>query len=741
MADTPVQPDAAGAPDDALLARLRASVGLSDAADLRRRLQASLEREYAVGELLGRGAAGAVFRARDVRLGRTVAVKCAVSGAGPADVAAMFDEARLLARISHPHVVAVYALHEEADPPCFVMEHVDGPPLDEALADAPLAQRLGVFRQVLAGVAELHRRGLVHRDLKPDNVRVDAGGTAKVLDMGIARPLDAAGLPQTPTPLAGTPAYLAPEVAGGAPPTPAADVFALGVMLFELLTGQRPFTGATTADVLRAVRDDPPPLPRELRADLPGALQAVCLAAIEKDPADRYATARDMLLDLDRYLAGEAVTANPRMLQDILDHGVARHVEDLERWRRDRLVTTRECDYLVDKYERLRQREDFWVLDARRISFSQVVLHLGAWGCVVAALLAQRYQVVGPWARTALPLAIVLVLGGLGAVLWRRGNRRVSLVLLMAAAMAWPLLGVTLLDAAGGRIGASARDLWPVLTNVEWTYVTATWAAACLGLWRATRTSAFSLIWAISAVALATALFSVAGMKDWSDDERAAAYLGAGAALFALAVALDLGWRRAYLAVPQYVIGLALVVGAASVLAIRGPTTEWLGAARLAREMGVEALNAGRQINYSLMINGAAYLIMGLVADRSRTSRSLRRIAVLLFWLAPSHLLAPLARLAHEGAWPVLPGGWTVPETLLIAGALAFVFASVPKQIRSFFFSGLGYVAAGIWLITVRHFQTAFAWPVLLAAAGLALALVAWRRPSLFDRQRRAAGR
>jgi serine/threonine protein kinase len=724
--------------DQELTRRLRDALGWADEGDLQRRLQERVAGDYEVLGPLGRGAAGVVFKARDVRLNRPVAIKCPADSAQRGRLVAIFDEARTLAQISHPNVAAVYALSESPDPPIMVMEFVDGAPIDEALAGQPIDRQLAVFRQVLAAVAELHRRGIVHRDLKPGNILVDRGGTAKVLDMGIAEPMAADGpAGAAPTSVAGTPAYLAPEQSRGAPARPSADVFSLGVVLFEILTGQRPFHGDRAADLVRAICETPAPLPRSLRAEIPGPLQAIMLAALEKDPARRYPTAQHFLLDLDRFLGGEAVIADPTVLQDVLEHGITRHVGDLDRWHNDRLISRSECDYFVDKYERLRDREEFWVLDSRRISFSQVALHLGAWGCVVAAFLAQRYQNVGDGVRTALPLVIFAVLLGLGVVLWRRQNRRVALVLLMAASMVWPLFVYTLLDALKLRLGGSADDmLW--LTNPEWLIVTGSWAVLCLLFWNRTKTSAFALLWTLSAVALATAVFALMGMKNWKPDEIAAHYLVPGAVLLGIAIVLDLGWRKVYVATPLYIIGLAIVVAAATKLALDGPTTRWVGVWAMARELGIDEFNPQRQIYYSFMLNGAAYLVFGLLAYRSTQSRSLRRIATILFWLAPSHLLIPVFRLEHERVWRVLPHGWSVPEVVLLVGALAFVLASVPKQMKSFFFSGLAYVALGLYVVTVNHFEDVFAWPIILAVGGLALAVVAWKRPAMFDRARSA---
>jgi serine/threonine protein kinase len=720
--------------DEELSRRLRDAMGLAPEAAWRQRLNEHLAGSYEVLETLGQGASGVVFKARDLKLNRFVAIKCLHSAVGGGDeaLAAALREARHLGEINHPHVAAIYTVSDTL--PLIIMEFVDGQPITEALADRPLNQQLDVFRQTLRAVSELHRRGLVHRDLKPANILVDRRGVVKLVDFGILLPSDA-GVTRS---VQGTPAYLAPEQSAGYAAAPAADVFSLGVILFELLTGQHPFPAPTVAMTLEAVRQSDPPLPRALRQDIPGALQAICLAALEKDPARRYPTARQFLLDLERFLNGEAVWANPTLLASILEHGIEHHVADLQRWQKDRMISTRECDYFLDRYGRLRQREEFWVLDSRRISFSQVMLHLGVWACVVSAFL----MLVFSWsnlgaARPVLPGLLFAILLASGLELWRRRTKRVALVLLMGATMTLPImLGTAFVY---WRILAQSdppNEFFGMVTNRQLLVATFCGCALAAGLWRHTRTAAFALIWGLSALALVTAICGVEGMVSKIKDIEghglamvAGWYLWPGLVLFVLALAWDLPWRNSAFASPLYVMSLLVVLLSVTLIASQGPTLQWLGLVQ-----GLSAEDTYRHVKFSFMINGALFLAAGFLAERSVESASLRRIATFFFWMGPSHLLIPLELLKTE--WP-LGGGWYLPEILLPAGALAFIFASVPKQMKSFFFSGLGYLALSVTQLTRDHFRDDFAWPLGLACAGLILAFVAWRYPAVFDRKSR----
>ncbi|HVT88401.1 MAG TPA: serine/threonine-protein kinase [Tepidisphaeraceae bacterium] len=718
--------------DETLAQRLRDAAGLQQEVALRQLLQTHAGNEYEILEPIGRGGRGVVFKARDLKLNRFVAVKSLFDAGSNDRTSAMLQEARNLARSNHPNIAAIFAVSSQPDAPFIVMELVDGQPLTDALARRPLQQQLDGFAQALRAVSELHRRGLVHRDLKPGNILVDRQGVVKLVDFGMA------GTPghEMSSSFEGTPAYLAPEQSFGQPAHPAADVFSLGVILFELLTGQRPFAGHTAAQVITAIRLADPPLPRSLREEIPGALQAICLTALEKDPARRYPSATQFLIDLERFVHGEAVYADPTLLVSVLEHGIDRHVSDLNRWQGDRLISTREFDYFLNRYDRLRQCEEFWVLDSRRISFSQVILHLGVWACAVSAFLMLAF----PWpglgaARPVLPAILAIGLLGGGLVLWKRRTPRVALVLLIGAAMACPIaIATTLVWAKALAAGDRQDDLFEgTLANYQLFAATLSGLALGLLLWRITRTAAFALICGLLLIAAATTTFGLLGLREQLRQGRldiiCGWYLWPGALLVLIAMAWDLRAKIQSFAAPLYVMGLILLLLSLTLIAHFGPTPRWLG---LTGQLEGEART--RQVQYSLMGNGLLYLFAGAFANRSAASAWLRRIGTLMFWLAPSHILIPVLRLEND--WPIFASSWTAAEILLPLGALGFIFASVPRQMKSFFFSGLVYLAISVQRLTARHFEDNFAWPVTLAVTGIMLALLAWRYPSLFDKKR-----
>jgi WD40 repeat protein len=271
---------------------------------------------YEVLGELGRGGMGVVYLARQVKAGRVVALKVVLAGAhaGPGELARFRAEAEAAARLQHPHIVPVYEVDEHDGRPFFSMEFCAGGGLDKKLAGTPLppteAARLV---QTLAGALDAaHAAGVVHRDLKPANVLLTADGTPKVADFGLAKKLDAAGRTTTGAVL-GTASYMAPEQAAGQTKEvgPAADVYALGAVLYECLTGRPPFKGPTALETLRQVLSEEPAPPRRLQPGTPADLETICLKCLNKEPKKRYATAGELADDLRRFLAGEPVRARP----------------------------------------------------------------------------------------------------------------------------------------------------------------------------------------------------------------------------------------------------------------------------------------------------------------------------------------------------------------------------------------------------------------------------------------------
>jgi hypothetical protein len=281
---------------------------------------------YEVLAELGRGGMGVVYQARQTGLGRLVALKTVRAGAraSPEELARFQREAEAVARLRHPHIVQVFDVGAAGGRPYLVLEYVEGGNLARRLAGTPLSARAAAeLAQTLARAVEhAHGQHILHRDLKPANVLLTADGVAKVTDFGLAKLLPGAGEDaraegQTQSgAVLGTPSYMAPEQAGGRSKEvgPAADVYALGAILYELLTGRPPFKAETPLETLQQVLTEEPVPVRRLQPKVPRDLETICLKCLEKEPARRYPSALALAEDLQRFLGGEPIRARPSTL-------------------------------------------------------------------------------------------------------------------------------------------------------------------------------------------------------------------------------------------------------------------------------------------------------------------------------------------------------------------------------------------------------------------------------------------
>ena len=272
---------------------------------------------YEVLGVLGRGGIGVIYRVRHLKLDRVAALKMLLSGehAGAVEVARFMREARAVAALRHPNIVQIYDVAEVDGRPYFTMELVEGGTLAAQVAGAPQpANRAADLARTLARAVHVaHEAEIIHRDLKPGNVLLTPDGTPKITDFGLARHFDGDGGLTLDGARVGTPSYMSPEQVGGKPEAigPATDVYALGAILYEMLTGRPPFRAATATETQRQVIEEESAAPSRLNTKVPRDLETICLKCLRKDPARRYATAAALADDLDRFLKGEPITARP----------------------------------------------------------------------------------------------------------------------------------------------------------------------------------------------------------------------------------------------------------------------------------------------------------------------------------------------------------------------------------------------------------------------------------------------
>jgi serine/threonine-protein kinase len=263
--------------------------------------------EYRIVDFLGAGGMGEVYRAMHQKIGRLAAVKVLTQATQSSGfVERFFNEARIQASLQHPNVATLYDFCEVGGQPCIIMEYVDGQTISERIAaygaPLPLSETVYVFEKVCEAIDYIHRHGVIHRDIKSNNIKISSQGQVKLLDFGIAKGQTSQQLTQVGS-VIGTLQYLAPELIRGGTADARGDIWALGVLLYEMVTGQTPFDAETIGDLCDRIDRAEYAPPAQLNPGVPREVAAIIARCLRKNPAERYATAGQLLADA-RKLAG-----------------------------------------------------------------------------------------------------------------------------------------------------------------------------------------------------------------------------------------------------------------------------------------------------------------------------------------------------------------------------------------------------------------------------------------------------
>src|SRR3989440_4087267 len=693
---------------------------------------------------IGGGGMGQVLLGYDERLNRKVAIK--ILGrryrAEETVKARFMHEARALAQISHPNIVHIFSVGASDELTHFVMEVVEGRSLVEAARALTISQNTELMHKVALAVHFLHEHKIVHRDLKPTNILVNADMDPKILDFGLAQHVGSNISRVTrPGEIMGTPDYFSPEhTLPGSRFDPRSDVFSLGTILYELLTGSPPFHGESFGEQVRLIREQDPKLPRRRNPEIPRDLQDVCLKALEKKPENRYASAREMAEDLERFLAGEKVHAVPTAYSNLMSGKIERHLRELEGWREEEIVSEHEFDALRKDYGRLVEREDAWILNARRLSLPQVSLYLVAWILTVGAALLFLFQFVDLSGTIG-----VIVVAGVGALmadrglrLWKSGQLRVGIAYLLAFCL---LLPIALLVAFGAYqlfTKAAANPDWELLGRISKTFKQTTnaqiWWAVILSLpayvWlrRFTNSSVFSLVFAVMTAWLWVVTLMRMGLLEWLDTDPGKIYfrlIPGALPVFAIALTVE---RRHLPNDSRYFYPIAVVFTFAALSGLASthkPYQEWL-AARLPWTRG--------EIEYLFIINAGIYLLLEVICERFSLSQ-MRAVGKAFRFVIPGHVLSSLffLGLAATERWEGQLNNLSMQrearvfEMLLPAAALVFVYGSIRKQMKNYFVVGMIFLAIGLVRLQQDNFKQRSRWPILLLILGSLLMVSATR--------------
>ncbi len=673
-------------------------------------------------ERLGAGGAGEVYKLEDLRLGRLVAGKVLRGDRGLAATFGDFlHEARALALFNDRRIVQIHEFRADADPPVIIMELVEGFELGRVAPSLEFRQRAKILLGVCEALDHAHGLGLQHRDLKPSNIMLDVALEPRILDFGIAGGDPARGH------LRGTLPYLAPEQLDPTRPIDArTDVYALGVIGYEILSGARPFDGRSDDALVAAIRQGRPRLPVEIAPSLPEPLQAVVLKAMEADPGARYQSAREMGEDLRRYLDGRPVLARPTAYASALVARVTPHLEQIQEWLRLKLIYPHEAAGLGRAYRQLEAREDDWIVGSRVLSFSQIALYLGAFFLVAGSLFyfaADRvYGVIeGLW-RPFLVLGLPLVGLNLAAhLLYRREHKAVAIAFYLGGVGLLPLFLLILFHEANlWRVVADTPGqifLDGSVSNRQLQLTTLAAGAWCAWLaWR-TRTVALSSVSTLAALLLTLALLGDAGLRDWIEEarfDRLALHLAPLVAAYAAAAwALDRS-ARPWFGRPLYVGAAVLLVAVLELLALDGRLFGYLGVT-LAGLQGPDVSDPTLVDTATAMtLNGLVFYAVASALER-RGSETMQVASAMLFTIAPFAVLEPLGYLAHTGEYS-LGVDW-----FYLALAVGIAVLSHARQRKAFYYAGLVNSSWALWLIADHNaWFDRPGWAIALVAVGLA---------------------
>jgi len=469
-------------------------------------------------------------------------------------------------------------------------------------------------------------------------------------------------------------------------------------------------------------------------------LQDICLKALEKKPENRYASAREMADDLERFLAGEKVHAAPTAYASLIAGKIEQHIQELESWRRDEILSEYEFDGFRKSYGRLIEREDAWILEARRLTLPQVTLYLGAWILTVGAALLFLFQFVHLPGKVS--AALIASVAGLmvwsGLRIWKRGQLRIGIAFLLTFCLLLPI--VLLLTMIEYRIAAvpSPHKEWELLANLEEPFRAVTnaqlwWAIlltlpACGWLRRFTHSSVFSLMIAVMGVALSLVTLLRFGWLEFAKDNPGWFYfriLPVAMLFFITAFAVE---RLRFPNDSRYFYPIAVVL---TLLALTGlaaqhhPYREWM-------ERNLTWTRG--QLEYLFIVNAAIYFAFQAICDRFPSSQ-MRAVAKAFRFVIPGHILTSLLFLWFDafGRWHDDLGNLAkkrearILEFLLPAVACLFIFGSIRKQMKNFFVSGMLFLAIGILMWQFDLYESESRWPIFLLILGALLMVSATR--------------
>lgn len=678
---------------------------------------------------LGRGGLGVVYRGRDLTLNRPVAIKVLTTAEGSQEQRQrVIEEARRAAALGDRCIVTIYGVIEHQGNAAIVMELVDGHELQNVSSVLEPKQIAKIISEASRAISVAHHAGILHRDLKPQNLVVTPGHEVRILDFGLSIEMNSNAVEEG---FSGTVAYAAPERLRGQAATPASDIFSLGVLFHETLTGRHPFAKLGKPPTISSILAGEPTLPRALRPEIPQDLERICLACLAFKPEQRP-SADEVHQALISFLAGQPVQMKSAVVTDHLLNRVQEHVGTIEKWQDLGLVNKRERDQLRWHYRRVLEGDDLWPTETRQLRVGELGIYICIWTSIVASYftaLIYRLDVGTPFSWL-LPLGTSATLGIAGILSQQFAKKRVTPLFFGGAIISLMPTLVALLTAM----------IWvPSLNNEAELFGKAGIAnrtlffssLVCLiaAVIRLNRTGVSFYSWVAAALYAAThfSLLLLAGYLTWEEGPQSLGILS-----ITIAWMMGTGFERmqkSRFARPfHWLGGLSLVVGLYMLAKV--PLLSWIG---------VDFLNSQTTAGWSLAISGFLLLIITYLLENSiRLER--RRISNYLEWACPAFILGGLYQAALSSKpiqdWDSSAGLWLTIGPFI--GAVAMFIALTARAWKPrFMISAMAGIALSVHLI--RHHDLIPVKPMLLLVSfgGLLLAAAFYIRMELATHTKR----
>lgn len=694
------------------------------------------ENGYSSAERIGEGSFGVVYRARQKATGEEVAIKVLAPSicADPKFRERFMGEAERLRSLSSRSIAGFLDAKLDGKTPFIVMPFAKGRPLGRFLEESDFPEIAKVLHKICLAVREAHRKGIVHCDLKPGNIIVNDANEPLILDFGISVLAPEATVAESSSStMIGTPAYMAPEQARGGIRAPQTDIYALGVVLYELLTRRVPFEGPTVHDVIQMHLHDVPLLPSMVDPKVPDNLQRICLKAMEKNLGDRYADIGEMIVDLETHLDGRPVRTRPLLYDNLLIHRAEQHLDQIRTWTVQGLLSREESHRLSAAYASLTSRGLPAIMEGRHFRFWQTLVYISGWAFLNGATIWLSLH----W--TSLERAFRLALGSvpavstllLAALMHRLQRYRLTFTALIVTILAVPLMtGVWFYEFEIGSSTVDASyeffsDAGPPLTeaggaltnNQILSMFLVTLLSAILAM-LATGTKTHSAQTTIALFFTYAAMMAWSGMKPFVMEGR---WAYVGMRLFPLigmtaTVGFLLARNRAreLQAAPWLWFTAVLLIGNSQILPLYGPA-EWLP----------DAPHSGAVKNLFWSFSSLVLTLLGLTARKHLRHHGLMPTFLMIL----VGLITMIGSLSLAGSeWPeewhkASFLGKDIPPPYLLQPlvCLGVALSIAGTQLIIFLVVGLAGLAFSLYFLGNSYFSDTQVWPALIMTISIAV--------------------